>query len=75
MNNAKLEMLGSRMSYAHDLSKQRTTVNDRCSRHKALKRLPITAEHRVKVGMTITRDARKIDYFFSLEEMVPNLCP
>ncbi|KAI8530455.1 hypothetical protein RHMOL_Rhmol11G0059700 [Rhododendron molle] len=61
-SDAKLEMLGGRMGYAHDLSKKRGEVND------ALRKLPITVESRVIVGMAITQDAQKVDHFFSLDD-------
>ncbi|KAL6506053.1 hypothetical protein OROHE_022772 [Orobanche hederae] len=66
MSASKLEML---------LSAKRSAVNE------ALKKLPITAEQRVRAGIAITQEAQKVDYFFSLtsdEEkmiMVQNLCP
>ncbi|KAG5544569.1 hypothetical protein RHGRI_017110 [Rhododendron griersonianum] len=61
-SDAKIEMLGGRMGYAHDLSKKRGEVND------ALRKLPITVESRVVVGMAITQDAQKLDHFFSLDD-------
>ncbi|XP_058209125.1 uncharacterized protein LOC131322042 [Rhododendron vialii] len=72
-SDAKIEMLGSRMGYAHDLSKKRAEVND------ALRKLPITVESRVLAGMAITQDAQKVDHFFSLDDeekmiMVKKLC-
>ncbi|KAF7149483.1 hypothetical protein RHSIM_Rhsim02G0144500 [Rhododendron simsii] len=71
--DGKIEMLGDRMSYAHDLSKKRTEVND------ALRKLSITVESRVLAGMAITQDAQKVDHFFSLDDeekmiMVKKLC-
>ncbi|KAM7475755.1 hypothetical protein LguiB_022998 [Lonicera macranthoides] len=75
MSASKLEMLGSRMGYQHDLSAKRSVVNE------ALKKLPITTEQRVKASMAITQEAQKVDYFFSLTSdkekmiMVQNLCP
>ncbi|KAF7138887.1 hypothetical protein RHSIM_Rhsim07G0014400 [Rhododendron simsii] len=72
-SDAKIEMLGGRMGYAHDLSKKRSEVND------ALRKLPITVESRVLAGMAITQDAQKVDHFFSLDDeekmiMVKKLC-
>ncbi|KAF7113384.1 hypothetical protein RHSIM_RhsimUnG0131900 [Rhododendron simsii] len=72
-SDAKIEMLGGRMGYAHDLSKKRAEVND------ALRKLPITVESRVLAGMAITQDAQKVDHFFSLDDeekmiMVKKLC-
>ncbi|KAF7129447.1 hypothetical protein RHSIM_Rhsim10G0022500 [Rhododendron simsii] len=72
-SDAKIEMLGSRMGYAHDLSKKRAEVND------ALRKLAITVESRVHAGMAITQDAQKVDHFFSLDDeekmiMVKKLC-
>ncbi|KAI8551577.1 hypothetical protein RHMOL_Rhmol06G0196700 [Rhododendron molle] len=61
-SDAKLEMLGGRMGYAHDLSKKRGEVND------TLRKLPIIVESRVIVGMAITQDAQKVDHFFSLDD-------
>ncbi|KAF7154155.1 hypothetical protein RHSIM_Rhsim01G0151700 [Rhododendron simsii] len=51
--DGKLEMIGNRMGYAHDLSPKRAAVNEE------LRKLPITTEDRVKVGMAITQDAQK----------------
>ncbi|KAF7150707.1 hypothetical protein RHSIM_Rhsim02G0247200 [Rhododendron simsii] len=72
-SDAKLEMLGGRMGYAHDVSKKRAKVND------TLRKLPITVESRVIAGMAITHDAQKVDHFFSLDDeekmiMVKKLC-
>ncbi|KAG5562716.1 hypothetical protein RHGRI_005445 [Rhododendron griersonianum] len=50
------------MGYAHDLSKKRAEAND------ALRKLPITIESRVIVGVAITQDAQKLDHFFSLDD-------
>ncbi|KAG5544568.1 hypothetical protein RHGRI_017109 [Rhododendron griersonianum] len=50
------------MGYAHDLSKKRVEAND------ALRKLPITIESRVIVGVAITKDAQKLDHFFSLDD-------
>ncbi|KAF7145321.1 hypothetical protein RHSIM_Rhsim04G0059300 [Rhododendron simsii] len=61
-SDAKLEMLGGRMGYAHDLSKKSAEVND------ALRKLPITVESRAIAGMAITQDAQKVDHFFSLDD-------
>ncbi|KAI8555586.1 hypothetical protein RHMOL_Rhmol05G0184200 [Rhododendron molle] len=61
-SDAKIEMLRGRMGYAHDLSKKRGEVND------ALRKLPITVESRVIVGMAVTQDAQKVDHFFSLDD-------
>ncbi|KAI8551578.1 hypothetical protein RHMOL_Rhmol06G0196800 [Rhododendron molle] len=48
------------MGYAYDLSKKRAEAND------ALRKLPITIESRVIVGMAVTKNAQKLDHFFSL---------
>ncbi|KAI8020061.1 Serine/threonine-protein kinase TOR [Camellia lanceoleosa] len=58
--NDKLEFIGKRMGYSHDLASKRASLNDE------LTKLPITVDERLDACEIISHDVQKLDMFFSL---------
>ena len=60
--DSRMEFIGSRMGYAHDLSAARKSLN------AELLKLPICPNHRFSAADLIMHDAQRIDFFFSLSD-------
>ena len=60
--NSRMEFLGSRMGYAHDLSAARKGLN------VELLKLPLCPNDRFSAADLIMHDAQRIDFFFSLSD-------
>ncbi|CAL5441961.1 unnamed protein product [Camellia sinensis] len=58
--NEKLDFIGRRMGYEHDLASKRASLNDE------LIKLPITLDERLDACEIISQSAQKLDMFFSL---------
>ncbi|KAI7993156.1 hypothetical protein LOK49_LG12G02321 [Camellia lanceoleosa] len=58
--NEKLDFIGRRMGYEHDLASKRASLNDE------LIKLPITLNERLDACEIISQSAQKLDMFFSL---------
>ncbi|KAI7997194.1 hypothetical protein LOK49_LG10G01278 [Camellia lanceoleosa] len=58
--NDKLEFIGKRMWYSHDLASKRASLNDE------LMKLPIIVNERLDACEIISHDIQKLDMFFSL---------
>ncbi|KAF5934300.1 hypothetical protein HYC85_030471 [Camellia sinensis] len=58
--NEKLEFIGKRMGYSHDVASKRASLNDE------LTKLPITVDERLDACEIISHDVQKLDMFFSL---------
>ncbi|KAL7184908.1 hypothetical protein ACSBR2_026954 [Camellia fascicularis] len=58
--NEKLEFIGKRMGYSHDVASKRASLNNE------LTKLPITVDKRLDACEIISHDVQKLDMFFSL---------
>lgn len=58
--NEKLEFIGKRMGYSHDVASKRASLNDE------LTKLPIIVDERLDACEIISHDVQKLDMFFSL---------
>ncbi|CAL5327460.1 unnamed protein product [Camellia sinensis] len=58
--NEKLDFIGRRMGYEHDLASKRASLNDE------LIKLPIALDERLDACEIISQSAQKLDMFFSL---------
>ncbi|CAL5324674.1 unnamed protein product [Camellia sinensis] len=58
--NDKLEFIGKRIGYSHDLASKQASLNDE------LTKLPITVDERLDACEIISHDVQKLDMFFSL---------
>ena len=60
--DSRMEFIGNRMGYAHDLSAARKSLNTE------LLKLPLCPNDRFSAADLIMHDAQRIDFFFSLSD-------